>query len=583
MLHLAVQKALELRRKWKRHVSDEPWWVSILAHFGLTSRRMARDEAFCADAEVEYGASLPQGFRNLHARDGIARAVESHLVALEGKRDLIRRKTLTARLRLTRLTGARDAVRACAPEPTELTLESVQTALDIGPRHDAFVWATHYWEAKYLLELEQTNGNAGQVRDSMSREGLERQYRRLAKIWPCFVSTLYVLPKRFTGWKQEDCPLYNVIDLLIVDEAGQVPPEVGAAAFMLAKRALVVGDVDQLEPIWGVPEIVDGPNALRHRLVRDSEEADRFARSAISASTGSLMRLAQRATPFAKYPDRGRGLFLSEHRRCLPAIIQICNDMVYGGRLIACRTDATDKPFPTVGYIHIAGRDEPVGQSRKNETEARAIAQWLVAKRNAIQEAFEADGKPFGQLVSVITPFTAQARLIRATLSEALGKRHGIRVGTIHSLQGAECRVVIFSPTYGLGTRPGQTRFDRDRSMLNVTVSRAQDAFLVFGNMNLFQPGLVRPSSFVANALFADPDNELEGIEPHLLCPSLNLSDGVLIADLPQHQAVLAEALATARSHVVIVSPFLASDALKIDDVRTRSKRRVAPVWPCAW
>ena len=105
-----------------------------------------------------------------------------------------------------------------------------------------------------------------------------------------------------------------------------------------------------------------------------------------------------------------------------------------------------------------------------------------------------------------------------------------------------------------------------------MTISRAQDAFLVFGNMHLFQPGSRRPSAYVANALFADPDNELDGVDVELLRPSPDLSDGVLIADLQSHREVLAEALATAKSLVVIASPFLTSSALAADGLEDKIK-----------
>lgn len=567
-----VKKALQLRQSWKRHVGAELWWISLLALCKVASFRRARDGAFCADAELEFGELIQSRLRHVAAREDIDRAIEDLLARLEAERESAFLQVAVSSERFTRLRAARDTVRAHVPEADELTIESVQTALDKGPRVEAFSWATHYWEAKYLLVLEQAQGDPAKLRESKSREGMERQYRRLAMLWPCFVSTLYVLPARFTGWKLDDQPLYNTIDLLIVDEAGQVPPDIGAASFMLARRALVVGDVDQLSPIWGVKAVVDAPNALRHKVVGDERQAEQFLDSGMAASAGSLMRLAQRATPFVKYPERGRGLFLSEHRRCLPPIIEICNDMVYSGLLVACRKSGVPKPFPTVGYVHIPGRGERVGVSWKNETEAHAIARWLTARKAVIEETFSQDGKRFGQLVSVVTPFNAQARLIRRALTGLLGKDHGVTVGTVDTLQGAERRIVIFSPTYGLGTTPGQTRFDRERSVLNVTISRAQDAFLVFGNMHLFQPGSRRPSAYVANALFADPDNELDGVDVELLRPSPDLSDGVLIADLESHREVLAEALATAKSLVVIASPFLTSSALAADGLEDKIK-----------
>ena len=48
--------------------------------------------------------------------------------------------------------------------------------------------------------------------------------------------------------------LFNFIDLLIVDEAGQVQPEAAGGAFALARRALVIGDTQQIEPIASLPK-----------------------------------------------------------------------------------------------------------------------------------------------------------------------------------------------------------------------------------------------------------------------------------------------------------------------------------------
>lgn len=38
-----------------------------------------------------------------------------------------------------------------------------------------------------------------------------------------------------------DAPLYDAIDLLIVDESGQVSPELAIPSFSLAKQAILVG------------------------------------------------------------------------------------------------------------------------------------------------------------------------------------------------------------------------------------------------------------------------------------------------------------------------------------------------------
>ncbi|MCZ6029192.1 hypothetical protein O5266_28935, partial [Escherichia coli] len=67
--------------------------------------------------------------------------------------------------------------------------------------------------------------------------------------------------------KFEKSYLYDFADLLIVDEAGQVLPEVAAASFALAKKALVIGDTEQIPPIWSIAPAIDGGNMLADKIL----------------------------------------------------------------------------------------------------------------------------------------------------------------------------------------------------------------------------------------------------------------------------------------------------------------------------
>jgi len=83
-----------------------------------------------------------------------------------------------------------------------------------------------------------------------------------------------------------------------------------------------------------------------------------------------------------------------------------------------------------------------------------------------------------------VTPFKAQAELIDTALTKGLGRKHGITVGTVHSLQGAERPVIIFSVTYSAVPAGRTYFFDQSTSMLNVAVSRAQDSLIVVGDLD---------------------------------------------------------------------------------------------------
>ncbi len=560
------EEAKRLSTEWAKHQSDEPWWVELLARFGARGKREKRDHLFCSEVAITHASIIDENFVGLSKRQEIDRQIK--MLSEQAKQDEAQAlaRASDAGKRLSGLVVSIEFLRALVGEQ-DMTPGNVQGALDLGPRYTAFKLATHYWEARYLQNVEGHFCRSDVILDSKSPKRLIAQYQRIAMLHPCFVATLFTLPSKFIAWPSptESVALAYTIDLLIVDEAGQVSPEVGAPCFALAKRALVVGDVDQIEPIWQVPPHIDGANALSSGVVGDEAGLEAFRESGISAANGSLMRWAQRATPFAKFPERGRGMFLSEHRRCWPEIIDMCNALVYGGRLQPRREDDGKRAVvPSVGFIHIPGAERRRGTSRDNPTEAAAIAKWLAERKDTIIAAYP--GNTLGKLVAVVTPFAAQSRQVSSALSTELGRHHGITVGTVHALQGAERRIVIFSPTYGLGAQPGTTFMDRNRSILNVAISRAQDAFMVFGNMHLFQPNGSHPCAVVGQMLFGR-GSEITGVPAQLLVPSSDLPPGRLITTLEGHRDVLREAMASAQRSLIIVSPFLTESAIDMDRI----------------
>lgn len=62
------------------------------------------------------------------------------------------------------------------------------------------------------------------------------------------------------------------IDLLIYDEAGQIAPDVGLPLLGLARRAIAVGDLYQLEPIRGFERASDGL-LLRDQEIEECEQS----------------------------------------------------------------------------------------------------------------------------------------------------------------------------------------------------------------------------------------------------------------------------------------------------------------------
>jgi len=55
-----------------------------------------------------------------------------------------------------------------------------------------------------------------------------------------------------------------------------------------------------------------------------------------------------------------------------------------------------------------------------------------------------------------------------------------IDVGTVHTFQGAERKVIIFSSVYD--NEDGCFFINKKKNLMNVAVSRTKDSFLVFGD-----------------------------------------------------------------------------------------------------
>ncbi|MBS1489082.1 MAG: AAA family ATPase [Bacteroidetes bacterium] len=396
--------------------------------------------------------------------------------------------------------------------------------LEVGIKNEMFHLAAHYWEGRWILDMEKVI-EKDKLRKMGAKDSLWR-FQRLAMLTPCFVSTFYMAPKYFSYSKfikevdskkiYEQPPLLDGIDLLIVDEAGQVSPEVGAATFGLAKRAIVVGDTKQIEPVWSVPKKIDHANLFRFDLANadDEETIVDLDAKGFFGSSGSIMMLAQKSSAYQLNDKIDRGMLLTEHRRCFDEIIDYCNKLAYGGLLEPKKGKARNVLFEPMKFIPVDGESQSSNSSRVNRTEAQEIAQWIRNNSNKIishyqnRETDEArkENRPpkkinLADVIGIITPFTSQKAAIKMALKEFGVDTNGLTIGTVHALQGAERQIILFSSVYGRNpngrNHTGGYFFDMGVNMLNVAVSRAKDNFIMFGCPDLFENKNGTPSSIL--------------------------------------------------------------------------------------
>lgn len=409
-----------------------------------------------------------------------------------------------------------------------------------------FHLASRYWEGRWLLEMERLSGDETGLHGNGYAQTVAR-LRRFSMVTPLIVSTFHTAPRYFSYFSKMRKPLLGAVDLLIVDEAGQATPDVGAGVFALAKRAMVIGDVHQLEPIANTYSALDD-RALTAAGLPIAELGERGYR----AVDGSVMAMAREVSAFS---DAGsKGMVLREHRRSFDRIAAFCNELVYRGDLQALRGEpkAGLYSLPQLGYAHAVGRSERLGGSVRNVPEAMLIAEWLTRRGPGLVQHYGKLGRKLtlGQLVGIITPFRAQAMEITKQL-DALGIKD-VEVGTVHSFQGAERPVILFSPVYVRKDAP--FRFINARpNFLNVAVSRAQDAFIAFGDVDVFrEPGFI---GVLGKFLFDDPQAAIRDVSPLNRFPTDAQVETV--KTLLGHRKIFGEVLENAKRRVLIAGPLV--------------------------
>ena len=561
------------------HLASESWLTALFGFLSPIRRKRALRARLAIGDRLD-GLQDMTRIEDIEAR--VAQALRRGQEALASARQALARAEDLGR----QAAAAEQAWRALAEAfAGTQDLDTLERQADLSSRFNLFLLATHYWEGRWLMAMEADLAAITASHEKTGRKSVEPRWRRRMMLTPCAVATFASLPgklscSRFQGGTFANENLYNFIDLLIVDEAGQVLPEVAGASFALARRALVIGDAQQIEPISAVPGPVDVGNLKDCGLIDDETVPAELDRRGIRTTGGSAMHLAQQACRIAPWPELDRGLYLFEHRRCFDEIIGFSNALCYKGKLRPMRGPAlADAILPALGYLHVEGRAFSAGGSRANPAEARTIAAWLEDNRARLEGRY---GLPLEKIVGVVTPFGQQVRAIRDACSArriTVSGRDGMTIGTVHALQGAERPVIIFSPVYSRHADGGF--IDASPSMLNVTVSRAKDSCLVFGDMDLLATARSGSPRALLSEVLAASGRALDfAMEPRT--DLTRGSTGIeMLQHADEHDAFLLDALKGEGRKYMIVSPWVVArtiDRTGLLDAMASARRRGAEI-----
>ena len=254
---------------------------------------------------------------------------------------------------------------------------------------------------------------------------------------------------------------------LFVDEAGQATPQNAVGALWRSRRAVVVGDPLQLEPVITLP--LRAQQALR----TDHGVAERWLPGRCSVQT-----LADHSMPVGTYlpgtdEPRWVGAPLRVHRRCAAPMFGVVNRVVYGGMMVDGITAA--RSCPTMG----GGIRLPPDTTWLDVRAAQADGNWVPAEGERLAQVLthlNYHGQDMTKVL-VISPFVHVADGIRS-----ITRRHpGLRAGTVHTAQGKEADIVVLV----LGGAPGARSWAAEKpNLMNVAVSRTRHRLYVIGDLS---------------------------------------------------------------------------------------------------
>jgi uncharacterized protein len=268
----------------------------------------------------------------------------------------------------------------------------------------------------------------------------------------------------------------NAVDVLFVDEAGQMSLANVLAVSHAARRLVLLGDPQQLEqPQKGSHPDGVGVSALDHILD------------------------GQRTMP------GGRGLFLPTTWRLAPALCRATSELFYEDKLSPA--DGVDQVcLVGTGRFDGAGVwmvDVPHdGNRNASDEEAEAVARLIDEIRAPSAEWIDSKGQAHPLVdadILVVAPYNAQVNRVDDRLRRA-GRT--IRVGTVDRFQGQQAPVVIYTmATSGPEEAPRGLEFLYSANRLNVATSRAQAAVIIVASPKLFEPECQTPREMsLANA-----------------------------------------------------------------------------------
>jgi superfamily I DNA and/or RNA helicase len=279
---------------------------------------------------------------------------------------------------------------------------------------------------------------------------------------------LYGLGKESLGW-------------LLIDEAGQALPQASVGAIARCKRAVVVGDPLQIEPIVTLPEVLTAKICEQFQI-----DANIF-----NAPVASTQTLADLATKYigvfeTNVDSREVGVPLLVHRRCSEPMFSVSNAVAYENLMVQAKHPRSSSLIKALGpsrWIDVKG----TGTTKWCREEGEEAMRLLQQAKDAGCPADIYLVTPFVDVQNNMRSLVEQSHILDGWVEDPDSWVYE-RIGTVHTVQGREAEGVVFILGAPNSDQNGARVWaGKSPNLLNVAVTRAKEVLYVIGNRDHWQ------------------------------------------------------------------------------------------------
>jgi len=336
-------------------------------------------------------------------------------------------------------------------------------------RTKVFISAMNLHKATIDVNAEQIYVNLMSMMDVLQNKvGKNTKYSEaVLNLWGTLFLTVPVVSTTFASFGRLFSHLWDSkIGWLLIDEAGQASAKAAVGAVMRSKRVVAVGDPLQLEPIVGLPGSVQ---SILHREIK----AHHMALSDFTSVQKRADFVEQHGTGLKSdgEDDIWVGSPLRVHRRCNSPMFDISNITTYKGLMVQGKEEKTSL-LASSCWIDVPSMTNNGHWIAEEGIQAEKLVRELLNKDVNKDDIYLIS--PFRDVVKGLKELFESNKLIDVKK----------RVGTIHTVQGKEAKVVILV----LGSDPeneGARAWAASKpNLLNVAATRAKDRLYIIGNKN---------------------------------------------------------------------------------------------------